>query len=397
MDQTLVRYERRPRPEPAKAIPKGPSLDELAPVAEFTPLVELAKKFQDEKHSARTRREYAKEWARFEHWCKAHKFDALPAHPSTVALYATYMATTPTRDRHGNVRNAKGRSPSGIGVAIAAIANEHNLAGRQSPHHHPDVKDIIQGIAKKWADGAEPAEGGSQRRCPYCDSPIGRKLYYAFATRHVHAECHDSLPPSQKAPLLAEHLLAMVSAQPSRRLGVRNCALLLILWTGAFRRDELVHLTVEQLDFCKEVLRIRLGKTKTNQTGKKTAPKAISYEENESICPVRALQAWLKESAITAGYIFLHVDRWGNLRQRLSGHAVAVLVKMWAPVAGLDPRRVSGHSPRSGFVTAAAKANKSIWKIMAQTHHRDVSTVLDYVRDEAVFDDNASQGLLSER
>jgi integrase len=394
MNQTLVRLERRPRPVPTTVALQGPTLDDLAPVAEFAPLVDQAKKFKDEEHSPRTRREYKKEWHRFEHWCKAKKFDALPALPSTVALYVTYLATTPTRDRHGNVRNARGRSPAGINVAVAAIAHAHAQERKQSPHHHPDVRAILQGIAKRWAEDIESEEGGSRRVCPYCREPVGRKRYYAFADRHVHAECHDSLPPSRKAPLLAQHLVAMVEAQPNRRLGIRNRALLLILWTGAFRCDELVHLTVERLEFCREGVRIRMGRTKNAQTGEKN-PKAICYEADESICPVRALKAWLEESGITAGYVFVHVDRWGHLHQRLSGHAVAVLVKKWAPVAGLDPRVVSGHSPRSGLVTAAAKDKRSLWKIMAQTHQRDVNTVLRYVRDEEVFEDNAAQGLLS--
>jgi site-specific recombinase XerC len=263
----------------------------------------------------------------------------LPAHPATVALYVTELATTPWRDRHGNVRNARGRAPSRIAVAVAAIANEHVLTNRQSPTVHTDVRAIMEGIRRQWAQTPEVAEGPSAAPCAYCRRVIKGAPFYAFASAHVHVACHDARPASQRAPILAPHVVAMVGAQPDRRIGIRNRALLLAHWGAAVRRSELSALTVEKIEFCKEGLKIRVGKTKNNQAGKALPPKVLLYEADEAVCPVRALEAWLNEASIKTGYIFLHVDRWGHLHQRLTGHGIAQIIKPWAPAAGLPPAR----------------------------------------------------------
>jgi hypothetical protein len=122
----------------------------------------------------------------------------------------------------------------------------------------------------------------------------------------------------------------------------------------------------------------------------------LLYEADESVCPVRALNVD-RGGRHHGGYLFLHVDRWGHLHQHLTGHGIAQIIKRWAPAAGLDPKRVSGHSPRSGFITSAAKAGKLIHKLMAQSQHVDVSSLLHYIQDEAVWEDAAIEGLLSRK
>jgi integrase len=93
----------------------------------------------------------------------------------------------------------------------------------------------------------------------------------------------------------------------------------------------------------------------------------------------------------------LHIDRWGNLKQKLFPGTIAKFVKKWGAFAGLDPRKVSGHSARAGFVTTATRQGKPLDKIMAQTGHVKPDTVLKYVRDAQLFTDCASKGLLSKR
>jgi integrase len=239
----------------------------------------------------------------------------------------------------------------------------------------------------------------AKHECVYCRQPIGYgcRYYVIRADRLVHAACHDRTPPAQKAPILADHVRAMVAAQPCRLLGVRNRALLLIQWAGALRRSEVCALTVEQCAFSEKGLAITLGKTKTDQKGMKAKPKAISYEADEDVCPVRALKAWLAESKIKTGYIFLHVDRWENLHQRLDPGTIAKFIKRWGVFAGLDARMVSGHSPRAGFVTEATRARRRLDKIMDVTGHTETNTLMGYVRDAELFDDNASSGLLSKK
>jgi integrase len=106
---------------------------------------------------------------------------------------------------------------------------------------------------------------------------------------------------------------------------------------------------------------------------------------------VRALRAWISVAGITDGPIFRPVDRHGNIApSRLSGKAVALVVKRAAERADLDPSAYSGHSLRAGFVTTAAANGASERAIARQSGHAAGSTVLrQYVRHASAFTDNA--------
>jgi integrase len=196
--------------------------------------------------------------------------------------------------------------------------------------------------------------------------------------------------PDAKAPVLIGDLRAMVAALPAGLLGARDRALLLIGFAGAFRRSELVGLDVEDLTFSSDGLAVTLRRSKTDQegAGRKIG---IPYGSNPDTCPVRALQAWLDASVITAGPIFRSVNRHGQLQPgRLSDRAVALIVKRCVEAAGKDARKFAGHSLRAGLATAAAIGGASERSIMAQTGHRSVMMVRRYIRDGSLFRENAA-------
>lgn len=88
------------------------------------------------------------------------------------------------------------------------------------------------------------------------------------------------------------------------------------------------------------------------------------------VCPVRALEEWLRVSGVAEGPVFRPVSRSGKVDSvALSGEAVIVIVKTRARAAGLDADRYSGHSLRAGFATSAARAGVPVWKIKVQTRH----------------------------
>jgi integrase len=109
---------------------------------------------------------------------------------------------------------------------------------------------------------------------------------------------------------------------------------------------------------------------------------------------VRALEAWRQRGKIAAGPLFRGVDRHGRLLQRLSGEAVALVVKRYAAKLGWDPADFAGHSLRAGLATSAAAAGKSERAIMRQTGHRSVTTVRRYIREGNLFRENAAEGLV---
>jgi integrase len=169
--------------------------------------------------------------------------------------------------------------------------------------------------------------------------------------------------------------------------------LLLIGFAGAFRRSELVALDVADLKFQEEGLLITLRRSKTDQEGA-GRPVAIPDGTHADTCPVRALRSWLDSAAISDGPVFRPIRKGGSVTCiRLTGHAVASIIKKYARKAGLPFEVFSGHSLRAGFVTSAARAGEPERRIMRQTGHKSIEMVLRYVRQANAFTDNAVRSL----
>jgi integrase len=202
------------------------------------------------------------------------------------------------------------------------------------------------------------------------------------------------MSPAGKSPILAEDLRAMLGALPATTRGARDRALLLVCWLGAFRRSELAGLDVADVQFAREGLLIVVRRSKADQDGRGTL-KALPYGASPDLCPVRALQNWIETARVDQGPLFRPVSRHGRVGEsRLTGHAVALVVKRAAAAAGLDPKRLSGHSLRAGFATAAALAGKPHHAIKAMTAHKSDAMLARYMRAADAWRDNAASGLL---
>lgn len=196
----------------------------------------------------------------------------------------------------------------------------------------------------------------------------------------------------QVAPAIKEDVLAMVNGLTGIK-GIRDRAMLLIGFAGAFRRSELVSLTVEDVEHVKQGLVILLRRSKTDQAGEGRKV-AIPFARG-TVCPVHALQDWLDLSGISTGIIFRGITRHGKIaEQGLAPQSVALVVKERAAAAGLDAAKYSGHSLRAGLVTSAAQAGVSSWKIRQQTGHKSEAMLLRYIRDASIFTNNAAGGVL---
>jgi integrase len=193
-------------------------------------------------------------------------------------------------------------------------------------------------------------------------------------------------------PLTVAELLHLTSAAATTR-DKRDHALLLIGFAGAFRRSELVAIDVENLAFVDEGVVVTIRRSKTDQEGQGRNV-AIPVGRGPS-CPVRALSAWLAASGIEKGPVFRRVARDGTVgAERLSSQTVALVLKEQIARTGGDPAGVSGHSLRAGFVTSAAKAGASSWKIRQQTGHKSDAMLARYIRDAELFSDNPASRLL---
>lgn len=299
-------------------------------------LAEQAQDYVRMARSPRTVRAYASDWRHFSAWCAEQQLERLPATAATVGLYVVAMASD-------------GLKPATIDRRLVAINREHKVNNIPPPGLAGEVREVLRGIRR--------SQGTAQR---------------------------------QVAALLTDELKTMLAATPDSLRGLRNRALLLLGFAGAFRRAELVALNRGDLDFQRNGLVVTLRKSKTDQEGK-TRRVGIPFGTSELSCPVRAVQTWLAAAEITRGAIFRGVDRHGNLSSdRLSDRSVARLVKEHAQLIGLDPERYAGHSLRAGLATSAADGGASDRAIMRQTGHRSVAMVNRYVREGRLFRDNAA-------
>jgi integrase len=182
----------------------------------------------------------------------------------------------------------------------------------------------------------------------------------------------------------------MVNSLPDTVKGKRDRALLLLGFAGAFRRSELVGLSVEDLQESRDGITVLLRRSKTDQEGEGRKV-GIPYGQHPETCPVRALQAWREVAGISEGLLFRAVNKSGKVGGKgLSPIDVARAVKSAAAAAGLNPAFFSGHSLRAGLATAAAAAGVAERVIMATTGHKSERMLRRYIREGNIFRENAA-------
>jgi integrase len=173
---------------------------------------------------------------------------------------------------------------------------------------------------------------------------------------------------------------------------LRDRALLLLGFGGAFRRSELVALDVADITESKDGLLVTIRRSKTDQEGRSTI---VAVVRGKIACPVAALRAWLTTAGISDGPVFRPINKGGKVRPtRLTDRSVANVVKHRAELLGLDPKAFGGHSLRSGFLTSAAARGASLFKMADVSRHKSMDTLRGYVRDAEVFKNHAGEGLL---
>ena len=309
-------------------------IDQAGQPALLPELEQEARRYANQAKAENTKRAYRAAWADFTTWCEAQGLASLPAEPRTVGLYLTHRAES--------------LKTSTLQLRLSAISQAHRLAGHTLNTRHPYIKEVWAGIRR---------EKGTAKQ--------------------------------GKAPLMTEDVRCMVATLPESLLGLRDRALLLVGYAGAFRRSELVGLDVEDVEFSNNGLVINLRRSKTDQEGKGEV-KGIPFGFRPETCPSRALAAWLDAAKIESGPIFRSITRHGHIQGRLSGRGLAKIIKRTAQAAGLDPARFSGHSLRAGFATQAAANGAQEWAIMNQTGHKRRDTLDRYIRQGNLFRQNAA-------
>ena len=312
-----------------------------------------------------TLRAYKSDWRLFCAWCAEARYAPLPATPATVAAFLTLLAErgfSPAKQRlskRGKLLPRKEPMPLGkatIGRRLAAIVFAHRAAGIEPPTSQPNaarLEKAVRGI-RKTKKGELP---GKKRAA---DGDVLRDM------------------------------LRSVDGDDLR--AYRDRALLSVGMAGAFRRSELVAITVARISEDSRGLLIRIPTSKTDQEGK---GHTVAIPDGRRLEPVRHYRAWLEKAGIASGPVFRKLTPQGRLTDKaMSAQGVALVVKAAAVAAGYPAELFSGHSLRAGFLTEAGRQNANLFKMKEHSRHASIEMVSEYVRDHERFREHAGEGFL---
>ena len=286
-----------------------------------------------------TVRAYKSDFRDFELFCAKNGFKPLPSEPKVVSLYLTYLSTKEVK-------------MSTLKRRLVSIGVIHRLKGHYLDTKHPSIIENIMGIKRR--------KGSIQK---------GKK------------------------PILINNLkrlIDVIDQQDSKDIKkLRDRSIILVGFSGGFRRNEIISLDFDDLDFVEEGLKIQIRRSKTDKFGEGLV-KALPYFDNSKYCPVVSLKKWIDVSKIRADALFRRFSKGSRLSEhRLTDQTVALLIKHYLELAGIDSKNYSGHSLRSGFATSAAEFGAEERNIMAMTGHKSTEMVRRYIKEANLFKNNA--------
>ncbi|MBV9329598.1 MAG: site-specific integrase [Chloroflexi bacterium] len=275
--------------------------------------------------------------------------------PESLAALAT-LADAAERANHYAGRS---KSPATIKPYASGWRDFLNFCERRGAVAPPATDEMVAGYLAELADAGVKAASIARRlvvisqahRAGDLPSPTTSSL-----VRRTHAGIRRSIRTAQaaKAPAVVADLKRMLQKLPNTRVGLRDRALLLLGFAGAFRRSELVALNFEHLEFssaglARDGASRRRGIQVLGQVSARPAETAVG----QGGCP--------------------HCEASGS--------------RGWSR----DLDRYAGHSLRAGLATSAPAGGASEWAIMAQTGHRSTDMVRRYMRAANLFAaDNAA-------
>ena len=286
-----------------------------------------------------TIRAYKSDFNDFGLFCAQNGFKSLPSEPKIVSLYLTHLSTKEVK-------------MSTLKRRLVSIGVIHKLKGHYLDTKHPSIIENIMGIKRR--------KGSYQK---------GKK------------------------PLLINDLKLLINVidkdNNEEIMSARDRSIILIGFSGGFRRNEIVSLDFDDLDFVSEGLKINLKRSKTDQFGEGSA-KGLPYFDNTRYCPVLSLKKWIEISNIESGPLFRRFSKGSKLTDnRLTDQTVALIIKKYLKLAGIESKNYSGHSLRSGFATSAAESGAEERSIMAMTGHKSTEMVRRYIKEANLFKNNA--------
>lgn len=283
-----------------------------------------AQSFVEGATAASTRSVYRSNWARFARWCEQHSRTPLPASSETVAFYLTHLAK---RDlAYATQRHA-----------LFAIGRVHVAAAAGRPDRDERVLLLMRGIGRSIGTRAQGA------------SALG-----------------------------VEPLSLMVGALGDSVRDVRDRALLLLGFAGAYRSSDLATLNIENLTRDPTGLNVLLARSKDDQLGEGRLT-YIPTNPNTQLCAVAAVERWLAQTLAKEGPLFRVILGSRIVQERIHPRAVSRAVQRAASRAGLVDVHYSSHSLRRGFATAAHASGASLHDIQVHGRWAYMSSLSRYI------------------
>jgi site-specific recombinase XerD len=286
-----------------------------------------------------TVRAYKSDFNDFSLFCAQNGLKSLPSEPKIVSIYLTHLST-------------KDAKMSTIKRRLVSIGVIHKLKGFYMDTKHPLIIENMMGIKRR-----------------------------------------KGIIQKGKKPILINNLKSLINVidqeNNDEMKKIRDRSIILIGFSGGFRRSEIVSLNYDDLEFVQEGLKITLKKSKTDQFGEGSI-KGLPYFDNSQYCPVISLEKWIKVSKIDSGPLFRRFSKGSKLSEkRLTDQTIALIIKKYLKLTGIDSKNYSGHSLRSGFATSAAESGAEERSIMAMTGHKSAEMVRRYIKEANLFKNNA--------
>ena len=332
-----------------------------------------------------TQAAYRSAWKAYSKWCADIGREPLSGDPGLLALYLTKRAED-------------GLAVSSLQVARAAIRAAHRLAGVSLDLDDPRLSLVMEGIVR--THGVRP-----RRQAAPAVPDVLRRLLTALPASNT---------PEAAAPALA----------------ARHRAMLLIGFGAALRRSEIVALTIGDIEVVdSRGLSVLVRRSKTDQHGRGRTIAIWANHRDPEFCPVTAFEAWMAfrsaapdwtqppvaaeppalpphnvEASRTSQVpqasqawraerpLFCGVTSAGGLMtEAMSDKIVARLMKQACLLAGLDPKKFSGHSLRRGLLTTAGDLQLPLVDLMRQSRHKSVDTALSYIESGDAWRNNITE------
>ena len=348
LHQSTADSEKQAVPEPKPKPIQRETGDRITPAQLELPfsiesnLVALDQKRQELSGSAmapNTLSSYRHDWKTFNAWCAKVTRCALPASADTLSLFLTAQLT-------------KGLKVASASRRLCAIIYYHQLAGIDLPGRF-DAKQLLRSAQRQRAER-----------------------------------------PKRSRPLQIDELrqISDLLIKNGSAIAIRDRAVLLVGFASALRRSSIAALTLDDLEFTSEGVILTIVREKQDQEAKGRYV-AIPHGKHENTCAVRALREWLAvRPQCQTREVFLRLTK-GHEHSALYPELIAHVVKRGAVMIGLDPSVFSGHSLRSGLITAGGEAGLSDLLIAEQSGHRNMNVLRTYMRRPKAFRSNACAAL----